>query len=280
MEKPVDALEPPAVRCAGAAPEMTEPEAHADAPPRSRRFPTTRWTVVRAAGGTASPEARAALECLCVTYWAPVHAFIRQSGHSADEAPDLTQAFFARVIEKGDFGNARHALGRFRTFLLTAVRHFLCNQADHDHALKRGGGQAHVPIGPQAGDDPSVFAEPASDETPESIYEQRWALTVLDTAMRRLMRDSAESGDGSLFETLRPFLTGDESASYADAARTLGKTEGAVRVTVHRLRRRFGRCLRETLADTVDNPADVDAELAYLLDVLSQRHRTSSLKQP
>lgn len=123
---------------------MTEPEHCAGAPSRALRLPTTRWSVVRAAGGTASPEARAALESLCVTYWAPVYAFIRRSGRSADDTPDLTQAFFARVIEKGDFGNARHALGRFRTFLLTAVRHFLSNQADYDRAAKRGGGQAHV----------------------------------------------------------------------------------------------------------------------------------------
>jgi RNA polymerase sigma-70 factor (ECF subfamily) len=234
--------------------------------------------VVRAAGRTTSPESRAALESLCATYWSPVHAFVRRSGRSVDEAPDLTQAFFARVIEKGDFGNTKDARGRFRTFLLTAVRHFLANQAEFDRAAKRGGGQVHVPIGPQSADDPYRFREPASDETPETIYEQRWALTVLDAAMARLKDDCA--GDGFLFETLHPFLTGDEGASYADAAHALQKAEGAVRVAVHRLRRRFGQCLRETLADTVDDPADVDAELAYLLDVLARRHRGSSLQQP
>jgi len=259
---------------------MTEPERPADAPSRSRRFPTTRWSVVRAAGGTASPEARAALECLCRTYWAPVYAFVRQSGRSADDAPDLTQAFFARLIEKGDFGNARHELGRFRTFLLTAVRHFLSNQADYDHAAKRGGGQAHVPLGPRSDEDTRAFPEPSSGETPETIFEQRWALTVLDAAMARLALDSEEAGDQVQFETLRPFLTGGEGASYAAAARTLEKAEGAVRVAVHRLRRRFGLCLRETLADTVNDPADIDAELGYLLDVLSRRHRASSLERP
>ena len=250
------------------------------APSPSRRFPTTRWTVVRAAGGTACPEARAALESLCVTYWAPVYAFIRQSRRSADDVPDLTQAFFARVIEKGDLGNARQSLGRFRSFLLTAVRHFLANQTEYDHAAKRGGGQAHMAIGPPSGDDPQRFAEPASNETPEAIYEQRWALTVLDAAMTRLEHGcQGDEADGLSFETLRPFLTGDEGASYAAAASTLEKSEGAVRVAVHRLRRRFARCLRETLADTVDDPADVDAELAYLLDVLARRHSASSLKR-
>ena len=258
---------------------MMESDRPAGAPSLPHRFPATRWSVVRAAGRTASPESRAALESLCATYWSPVHAFVRRSGRSADEAPDLTQAFFARVIEKGDFGNARDTLGRFRTFLLTAVRHFLSNQTDYDRAAKRGGGQAHVPIGPQAGDDPHAAVEPASDETPETIYEQRWALTVLDAAMARLELDRQGAGDGLLFETLRPFLTGDDGASYAEAALTLQKAEGAVRVAVHRLRRRFGRCLRETLVDTVDDPADVDAELAYLLDVLARRHRGSSLNQ-
>ena len=259
---------------------MIEPEHPAGVPQGSRRFPTTRWTVVRAAGGTASPDARAALESLCETYWSPVHAFVRRSGRSADEASDLTQAFFARVIEKGDLGNARDTLGRFRTFLLTAVRHFLANQADFDRAAKRGGGQAHVPLGPYSNDDARPVPDPASDETPESLFEQRWALTVIDTAMARLKHASAETGDGALFETLSPFLTGDDGASYADAAHVLQKAEGTVRVAVHRLRRRFGQCLRETLADTVDDPADVAAELSYLLDVLARRHRTSSLNRP
>jgi RNA polymerase sigma-70 factor (ECF subfamily) len=236
--------------------------------------------VVRAAGRTDSRQSREALESLCATYWSPVHAFIRRSGHSADAAADLTQAFFARVIEKGDFGNARDALGRFRTFLLTAVRHFLANQADYDRAAKRGGGQAHVPIGPPSPDDLHRFAEPASDETPETLYERHWALTVLDAAMQRLKQHSQAAGDEAHFEALRPFLTGDDGVSYAEAARTLQKAEGAVRVAVHRLRRRFGKCLRETLADTLSDPADVDAELAYLLDVLSRRHRTSSLEKP
>jgi len=259
---------------------MSEFKPSPGAPSPSRRFPTTRWSVVRAAGRTTSPASRAALESLCATYWSPVHAFVRRTGHTADEASDLTQAFFARVIEKGDFGNARDTLGRFRTFLLTTVRHFLSNQADYDHAAKRGGGYVHVPLGPTADGDARPVPDPASDETPESIFEQRWALTVIDTAMARLERESAGADDPRLFETLRPFLTGDEGASYADAAHVLQKAEGTVRVAVHRLRRRFGQCLRETLADTVDDPADVAAELSYLLDVLARRHRTSSLNQP
>jgi RNA polymerase sigma factor (sigma-70 family) len=258
---------------------MTQSERTPGAPLPAHRFPTTHWSVVQAASLSTSPQARAALESLCTTYWPPVHAYIRRCGYSTDDAADLTQAFFARVIEKGDVGHARHELGRFRTFLLTAVRHFLLNQADHDRAAKRGGGRPHVSIGAPSADDLARFVEPASDETPETIYEQRWALTVLDVAMQRLQQLSETAGELAQFAALRPFLTGEETASYAEAARTLQKAEGAVRVSVHRLRRRFGRCLRETLADTVSDPADVDAELAYLLDVLSRRHHTSSLGQ-
>ena len=156
--------------------------------PRRRCFPATRWSVVRAAGDTASPEARNALAALCETCWAPVYAFIRQGERSADEAQDLTQAFFARLLEKRDFRHARHELGRFRTFLLTAVRHFLANQVDHERAAKRGGGQIHVPLGPAPGERTQAVIDPASGETPETVYEQRWALTVLEGAMARLQQ--------------------------------------------------------------------------------------------
>ena len=261
-------------------PAMTESDRSSVAQSPSRRFPTTRWSVVSAAGGTPSSEARDALEGLCTMYWPPVYAFIRRSGRSADAASDLTQAFFARVIEKGDLGHARRERGRFRTFLLTAVRHFLANQADFERAAKRGGGRQHVPLAPTARVDPGGAVDPASDETPETTFEHQWALTVLDASMARLEYESTTGGDELLFVTLRPFLTGDGGASYADAAVVLQRAEGTVRVAVHRLRRRFGQCLRETLADNVNDPADVDAELAYLLDVLSRRYRTSPFEQP
>lgn len=261
----------------GAAPAMSESERARGASSPSHRFPTTRWSVVRSAGRTASPESRAALEILCATYWSPVQAFVRRSGHDADEASELTQAFFARVIEKGDLGNARDTLGRFRTFLLTAVRHFLSNQADHDRAAKRGGGRPHLPLDSPAADDHLRVPEPASDETPETVYEHHWAMTVLEVAMARLKHDCEVGGEASLFEALYPFLAGDESASYEEVAHALQKSEGAVRVAVHRLRRRFGTCLRETAADTVDTASDVDAELAYLLEVVARRPRASSL---
>jgi RNA polymerase sigma-70 factor (ECF subfamily) len=237
---------------------------------RRRRFPTTRWSQIIAAGTPASPASRAALASLCETYWSPVHDFVRHSARSADDAQDLTQAFFAQVLERGDFRHARPERGRFRTFLLTAVRHFLANQAEHDRAAKRGGGQAHLPIEPASPDEWQAFAPVASTATPETIFEERWAFASLDAAMARLESEYQRTGRQRLFDQLGPCLTGDTDASYADCAKALAMTEGAVRVAVHRMRQHFGRCLRETLAETVDDPADVDSELDYLLKVVSR----------
>ena len=245
---------------------------------RRRRFPTTRWSVVVAAGDGVSPESRAALSALCEVYWAPVYAFVCRTGRSDDVARDLTQAFFARLLEKRDFRSARRDLGRFRTFLLTAVRHFLANQADHEHALKRGGGRVHLPLDAVAGEAGQAVVDPASGETPETIFERRWALTVLDQAVTRLTEESERAGKGRLFEALRPFLTGDTEASYAACAQALGLSESGVRVAVHRLRRQFGRCLRETLAETVDDPNDIDSEIQYLRRVIARQHASSSLE--
>ena len=235
-----------------------------------------------AAGDPSAPEARAALATLCETYWAPVFDFIRYSGRaSADDARDLTQAFFARVLEKGDFGHARREKGRFRNFLLTAVRHFLANQHDHDHAQKRGGGARHVPIQTT----PSTWSgtegvEPQSPETPEAIYERRWALATLETAMARLGRQYEASGKRDLFVKLQAFIASAPDGAYGAVAAQLDMTEAAVRVAVHRLRRQFGQVLRATLSETVDEPGDVEAELQYLFGVLSRPAQSSSLKQP
>jgi len=242
-----------------------------------RRFPTTRWSQIVAAGATASPVSRAAMATLCETYWQPVFEFVRYWTRPPDDARDLTQAFFARVLERGDFRQARPERGRFRSFLLTSVKHFLSNQAEHDRALKRGGGQVHVPIEPLASDDRQTFEPVSSGVTPETIFEEKWALTVLDAAMTRLTQEYEQGNRRALFDALRPHLTGDGEASYAECAEALKMSEGAVRVAVHRLRRSYGRCLRETLADTVDDPADVDAELDYLLKVIARRQPSSAL---
>jgi RNA polymerase sigma-70 factor (ECF subfamily) len=245
-----------------------------------RRFATTRWSLVLAAGNSASPDAREALGALCETYWSPVHNFVRQTGRSPEDASDLTQAFFARVLEKDGFKAARPERGRFRSFLLTAVRYFLANQADHDRAAKRGGGQVAVPIGPPAREERAAFVEPAVGETPETAFERQWALATLDAAMARLAQECERNGRRRLFEQIKPFLTGDDAASYQASADVLGMVETSVRVAVHRMRRHFGRCLRETLAETVDDPADVDLELKFLVEVVSRPRTASSLEQP
>ncbi|HEY7475155.1 MAG TPA: hypothetical protein VH679_09110 [Vicinamibacterales bacterium] len=237
--------------------------------PNQRRFATTRWTLVLATRRPGSPEAASAFAALCETYWFPVYAFIRRSGRSADDARDLTQAFFTRVLEKNYFRDAEQARGRFRTFLLASVRHFLANERDAEMALKRGGGIAHVPIEVDA-EERRFHREPSEDLTPERLYERRWALAAIDAAMTRLASRYESSARRRLFDELRPLLTGDEPASYATLSSRLGATEGALRVAVHRLRRQFASSLRDVIAETVDDQQAVDDELRYLMAIVSR----------
>jgi len=240
-----------------------------DMPEPSRRFATTRWSLIVAARGN-SAKASEALAVLCELYWVPVYAYIRRSGVSTEDARDLTQAFFARVLEKGWFAQAEQARGRFRSFLLTAVRHFLANEFDAAHAQKRGGGHAPVPFEFEDGES-RYRLEPVDGVTPEDIYERRWALTVLEAALARVSATYADHARQPVFLALRPVLTGEESESYAANAANLGMTEGALRVALHRLRQQFSKCLREIVAETVERPEDVDDELRHLLTVLSRR---------
>jgi len=234
-----------------------------------RRFATTRWSLVVAAGDSRSPDARAALATLCETYWFPVYAFIRRSGRSHDDARDLTQAFFTRVLEKNYFKDAKAERGRFRSFLLSSVRHFLSNQLDWDHAQKRGGDQVHISIDADDGER-QYQHEPVEDDTPERIYERRWALAALGAAMTRLASRYEPGSRRDLFERLKPFLTGDEPESYGALAAELSVSEGSLRVAVHRLRRQFATVLREAIAETVEADGDVDEELRHLLAVVSR----------
>jgi DNA-directed RNA polymerase specialized sigma24 family protein len=248
---------------------MSEPVAH-------RRLATTRWSIVLAAADPGAPEARAALAILCETYWMPVYEFIRHiRRRTPDDARELTQAFFARVVERGDFGNARRDRGRFRSFLLTAVRHFLSNQMEYQAAQKRGGDRLHVSLDADSGSDDARPLDPPGVGTPETIYEHRWALTTLDTAMARLAREYERSGRGELFDGLRPQLTADAQDQGAALAARLGMTHGALRVALHRLRRQYGQCLRATLAETVSRSEDVEDELQYLLRVVSRPGRSN-----
>ncbi len=231
-------------------------------------FATTRWSLVLAARGPASPEARAALADLCQTYWFPLYAFIRRHGRDATAAEDLTQEFFARLLEKGWIGQADRAKGRFRTFLLTACQHFLANERDRERAGKRGGGRAPLPIDFRAAED-RYAREPFHELTPDRLFERRWALALLDEALASLRAEYRAAGKEQLFERLKGHLGGaGEAAPHAAVAAELGLTEGAVKVAAHRLRQRYRSRLRALIAQTVPDPAEVDDEIRHLFAAL------------
>lgn len=236
----------------------------------SSHFASTRWSVVLAAGrGGDSGPVREALASLCETYWYPVYAFIRRRGHDADAAADLAQGFFTRLLEKGFLAGARQERGRFRSYLLGAVRHYLANERDRALAARRGGRTAIVSLDRDAGED-RYRREPADSLTPEKQFERRWALTMLERVLQSLAREYAETGRAVHFDRLKAFLTDPaEPGAYRQAARDLRMTEGAVRVAAHRLRRRYRDLLREEVSQTVARPGDVEAELRHLLEAVS-----------
>jgi RNA polymerase sigma-70 factor (ECF subfamily) len=231
------------------------------------RFATTRWSVVLAAGKRGRPESRHALAELCEAYWYPLYAEARRRGRSAEDASDLVQGFFARLLEKNDLAAADPTRGRFRSFLLAAFGHFLANEWDRQHARKRGGGRKAVPLDVAEGES-RYRREAAHDETPERIYDRRWALSLIDRALARLRDECARAGKAALFETLEPALSGNRAASYAELAESLGMTEGAVKTAVHRLRTRCGAIVREEVAETVSRPEEIDEELGHLFAAL------------
>jgi len=240
----------------------------------SGTFLTTRWSVVASAGRTAGTprtgaDAHDALAELCAAYWPPLYAFARRSGASPHDAADLVQGFFARLLEKGDLADISPARGRFRAWLVTAFRNFQANARDRERAQKRGGGRAPLPISADAAE--TLYApEPADPRTPEREFERRWALTLLDRVLQRLGAEQARAGKQAEFTALRPWLTaGGGEGGYAALADQLGRSEGALKVAVHRLRRRYGELLREEVAGTLDDPAEVEAELAALLEALA-----------
>jgi RNA polymerase sigma factor (sigma-70 family) len=237
------------------------------------RFLTTQWSMVLAAGGTASDEMSQtqALATLCELYWYPLYAFVRRRGYDPDAAQDLTQSFFARVIEKAYLRDATPTRGRFRSFLLGSLKHFLANEWDHAHALKRGGGVTVLPLDVELGDGENRYRlEPADDETPEHLFERQWALALLERTLARLREEHAEAGKGAQFDVLKPVLTGEPlDETYAQLGERLGMSEGAVKVAVHRLRRRMRALLEEEIARTVADPREADDEIQYLFGVLS-----------
>jgi RNA polymerase sigma-70 factor (ECF subfamily) len=238
------------------------------APRPSPVFVTTHWTVVLAAQDKALPESEEALESLCRTYWYSLYAYIRRLGHSSADAQDLTQGFFARLLAKEWLASADREKGRFRTFLVVALKRFLANEWDWTHREKRGGHAPHFPLDTELAE-ARYQSEPALEVPADRIYERRWALTLLENTMNRLREEFGQADKSAEFDRLKVFLTADKSAiAYADVASNLGTSEGAARVAVHRLRRRFREIFREEVAHTVASAEDVDEELHYLLRAL------------
>ena len=242
----------------------------------SDTFLTTRWSIVASAGrqraGEPPPaDVRAALSELCAAYWPPLYAFAGRQGSPPDEAADLVQDFFARLLEKGDLADADPQRGRFRAWLLTAFRHHASNVRDKARAQRRGGGKAPLPL--DTADAESHYGPQLADpRTPEAEFERRWALLVLDRALAALATEQERAGKAREMEALRPFLVaGEEGAPYAQIATTLGRSEGAVKVAVHRLRRRYGELLREEVAGTLADPREVEEEIAALMAALALR---------
>lgn len=232
------------------------------------RFQTTHWSVVVRAGGAAAPESREALAHLCELYWRPVYAYIRRRVPSGDDARDLTQAFFTLFLEKRYVRDADQTRGRFRAFLLGSVQHFLSNDRDRAHALKRGGWTTFVPLEIETVEG-WLRHEPATHVTPERVFEHGWARAVVGRVLDRLAAELDNTGRAEMFGLLRPYLACEEAgAPYSELARALDSSPGAIRVAVHRLRRRFRALLVDEVGRTVADAADIEAEVRYLVEAL------------
>ena len=233
------------------------------------QFATTRWTIVLSAAQRSTPDSDAALETLCRIYWYPLYAYARRRGFSAEDAGDVTQEFFARLLEKHSLVAADRDKGKFRSFLLASLRHFLANEWDKANAQKRGGGRAPISIDVNAAEG-SYRLEPAHELTAERIFERRWALTLLEQVLRRLRADYVDSGKENLFDILKPALVEPGHAvGYREIGKELGMSEGAVKVAVHRLRKRYRGLLVDEIAHTVTSRDEVEEELQALMAAVS-----------
>ena len=245
-------------------------EGHESAAPPRDIFATTHWSVVLAAGHPDSPQAAVALETLCCTYWYPLYAYIRRRGYGPEDAQDLTQDFFARLLKENYPGQANPARGKFRSFLLLTLNHFLSDVHARATTRKRGGGQTVISLDAQVSED-RYRLEPADEVDPEKAFERHWAHTILDNALARLRAEFLSDGKAEQYETLKAFEPGEQKTmSYADAAARLGASESAVKSMIHRLRQRHRELVREEVAHTVATASEVDEELHHLIAVISQ----------
>ncbi|MBC8096444.1 MAG: sigma-70 family RNA polymerase sigma factor [Akkermansiaceae bacterium] len=236
------------------------------------RFIATSWTAVMAAGQPEAPQAQEALARLCEAYWQPLHDYVRRLGHSETDAKDLTQEFFLRVLSKNILAAADRDKGRFRTFLLTALNHFLANEWHRANAVKRGGGKVTVSIDEET-EDEQPRHEPATELSPETIYQRSWAASVFRQAHERLGEEYESAGKTRLFEQLKAFLEGSpDPRGYHAVAAALSMTPNAVGVAVHRMRQRLGQLIRAEVERTLVNPTatDIDGEMRFLLETLGR----------
>jgi DNA-directed RNA polymerase specialized sigma24 family protein len=232
-------------------------------------FATTHWSVVLTAGQSRAPGSSEALEELCRAYWYPLYTYVRRRGYGPHDAQDMTQKFFSRFLEKHYLKSVARERGKFRSFLLASMNHFLANEWDRVKAQKRGGRVEFVSIDGMPADSDRCW-EIATNVTPEKVYERQWALTLLDLVLTRLREEFAATGKAELFDDLKPFLTGDKSGrTYGDVAAQSRTTEGAVKTAIHRLRRRYRELLHQEVAQTVASPAEVEEELRALLAALN-----------
>jgi RNA polymerase sigma-70 factor (ECF subfamily) len=241
-------------------------------PPGAREFATTHWSLVAAAkpGEASETSARKALEALCRAYWYPLYAFVRYRGYSPDDAQDLTQSFFARILETGGFASADPRRGRFRSYLLGAMKHFLANEWHRGQAQKRGGQVQFIEwdaVGPEAR---YAGATKPSDD-PEHLFDREWALETIAGALQALRVEMEFAGKTDHFDALKGSLTGEDETPRQEIAARLNMSDGAVKVAVHRLRQRYRKLLRAAIAETVSNEADFDDEMRYLVEVLRRR---------
>ena len=240
-------------------------------PEAARQFASTRWSLVVAAGQRDLPESEAALASLCRLYWYPLYAYARRHLPRTEDAQDLTQEFFARLLERDYLRQADRQRGRFRSFLLAAFKHFLANEHERASAQKRGGGRTVLPLDFDSGER-RYQREPSHQATGEAQYERGWALALLEQALARLREELTAAGKGRLFECLRETLTGaDAPRPYAELAAELGMSAEAIKVTVHRLRRRYAELVRAEIAQTVTTPEEVEAELRDLFAAVSRK---------
>jgi RNA polymerase sigma factor (sigma-70 family) len=233
-------------------------------------FATTHWTAVIAAGRRSTPQSEKALAELCGNYWYPLYAYVRRRGHSREDAEDLTQSFFARFLERNYLGGLRSEKGRFRAFLLASLKNFLANEWRKSRRQKRGGPIPLLSLDWQDADS-RYQIDPADNVSPDRIYDREWALALLERVITRLRDECAAADKAQLFDQLKPFLTADKSAvPYPQVAANLRMAEGAVRVSVHRLRRRYRELLRDEISQTLSDPAQLADEMQALLSAFGQ----------